>query len=99
MVASQGRTVKDVRITLLVTVTAIVGYAAMVMLSGCDLHKRARGDDVFHVTCYSAGQLLVDTESQGWVLIEDGTASFYERGTGKRWKVTGDCVVAEESGK
>jgi hypothetical protein len=90
---------RDVNTTLVFAAAVIAGYVVMVMLSGCDLHKRARGDAVYHVTCYSSGQLLVDTESHGWVLIEDGTASFYERGTGKRWKVTGDCVVAEESGK
>jgi hypothetical protein len=90
---------RDVNSTLVFAAVVIAGCVAMMMLGGCDLRKEVRGDATYHVTCYSAGQLLVDTESHGWVLIEDGTASFYERGTGKRWKVTGDCVVAEESGK
>lgn len=86
----------DVRITLLVTVSAIIGYAAIVLLGGCE-----RGDTVYHVTCYSHGQAILDTESVGFPNrpygAEFSTMRFTEAHTGKFFQVTGDCVIAKES--
>lgn len=86
---------KDVRIPLLVAVTAIIGYAAMAMLSGC------RNDSaVYGVTCYSHGQAILDTESEGRperVGSSPTSFRFTETHTGKRFEVTGECVIVKES--
>lgn len=87
---------KEVRIPLLVAVTAIIGYAAMALLSGC-----ATGDQAptrYHVTCYSGGQAIVDTEASSFRgMSDEPKTQFTEAHTGKRFWITGDCVVALET--
>lgn len=88
---------KEVRITLLVVLAAVSGYVVMVVMSGCRHADALLGNGNYHVTCYSYGTCLVDTEAT-WMRQGDyQQLAFIEAHTGKKFWITGDCVIAKES--
>jgi hypothetical protein len=85
---------RDVNSTLVFAAVVIAGYVVMVMISGCS-QAGSGPTRSHHITCYSAGQAILDTEAFNLESASNGW-HFTESHTGKKFWITGDCVVAEE---
>lgn len=79
---------------------AAMSLAVLCAFLSCGKPGQASHRDVYGVTCYSAGQAILDTESDGRPErpygAEFSTISFTEHHTGKWFRVTGDCIIAKE---